>query len=126
MPAPAHVSTAYDTMAQGATFANKQNPFRGFRGAHDPGRMGLAATAWVPMGAGVPVWSPHDHPNPSRGRQKGFGKGHVLEIFWARKNGKKSDTMVVVVVGVGGEGAAPDHDEITIHGSATVVNRWVG
>ena len=50
-----------------ATKHPKQQQFRGFRGAHGPGWTGLAATAWVPMGAPVPVLSPHDPPNPSQG-----------------------------------------------------------
>ena len=36
---------------------------------------------WLPMGAEVHVLSPNDHPNPSRGRQKGFGKSRNFEIF---------------------------------------------
>ena len=50
------------------TASTKQ--FRSFRGAHGLGYMGLAATAWVPMGAQVPVLSPNEHPNPSWRRQK--------------------------------------------------------
>ena len=37
----------------------------GLSGGHGLGYMGLAATTWVPMGAGVPVFSPNDNPNPS-------------------------------------------------------------
>ena len=46
----------------------------GFRGAHGPGYMGLAATMWVPMGAQVPALSPNDHANPTLERKKGFRK----------------------------------------------------
>ena len=35
---------------------NQKQQFRGFQGAHGPGYMGLAANAWVPMGARVHVW----------------------------------------------------------------------
>ena len=45
------------------------------------GYMGPAATAWVPMGAQVPVLSPNDH--PSQGQQKGFGKWGILKNFMA-------------------------------------------
>ena len=48
--------------------------------------MGLAATTWVPMGAQVPVLSPNDHPNPSQGRQKGFGKRRISEILQVSLN----------------------------------------
>ena len=41
--------------------------------------MGLAATAWVPMGAQLPVVSPNDHPNPSQWRPKGPGKSQILK-----------------------------------------------
>ena len=34
-----------------------------------------------PMGARAPILSPNDHPNPSQGRQKRFGKGRILKIF---------------------------------------------
>ena len=52
---------------------------QGFRGGHGPGYMGLAATAWVPMGAQVPVVSLNDHPNPSQGQRKGFTKNRILK-----------------------------------------------
>ena len=45
--------------------------------AHGTGYIGLAATTWVPLGAQVPVLSPNHHPNPSQGRQKGFGKRRI-------------------------------------------------
>ena len=37
-------------------------------GGQGRGYMGLAAATWVPMGAGVPVLSPNDDPNPSQSR----------------------------------------------------------
>ena len=55
--------------------------FWGFWGAHGSGYMGPVATTWVPMGAQLPVLSPNDHPNPSYGQQKGFGKRRNLKIF---------------------------------------------
>ena len=45
--------------------------------------MGLAANTWVPMGAQVSVLSPNDHPNPSQGQHKGFGKNPIFENFEA-------------------------------------------
>ena len=51
----------------------KQLQFWGFGEPMTP-CMGLAATIWVPVGAQVPVLPPNDHPNPSQGQQKGFGK----------------------------------------------------
>ena len=62
----------------GVTKQSTQRQFRGFWGAHGSGYMGLAATTWVPMGAQVPVLSLNHHPNPYRGRQKGFGKRQIL------------------------------------------------
>ena len=44
----------------------------GFWRANGPGYMGQAFITWVPMGAGVAILAPNDHPNPSQGRQKGF------------------------------------------------------
>ena len=41
--------------------------------------MGVAATTWVPMGAQVAAVSSNDHPNPSEGRQEGFGKSRIFE-----------------------------------------------
>ena len=58
----------------GVTKQPTQRLFQGFWGGHGSGYMGLAATMRVPMGAQVPVLSLNHHPNPSRGRQKGFGK----------------------------------------------------
>ena len=63
-----------------------QRQFRGFWGGHGSGYMGLAATTWVPMGAQVPVLSLNHHPNPSQGRQKGFGKRPILEILQVSLN----------------------------------------
>ena len=52
----------------------QNSDFWAFGWAHGSGYMGHAATTWVPMGAQVPILPPNDHPNPSQGRQKGFGK----------------------------------------------------
>ena len=60
--------------------ATKQ-PFAGFRGGHGTGYMGLSDITWVPIRAQVTVLSPNDHPNPSQGRQKGFGESQILENF---------------------------------------------
>ena len=43
--------------------------------------MSLAATMWVPMGAGVSVLSPNDHPNLSKRQQMGFGKIKFSKIL---------------------------------------------
>ena len=51
--------------------------FGRFWGAHGSGYMALAATAWVPMGAQLPVVSPNDHPNPSQWRPEGPGKSQI-------------------------------------------------
>ena len=65
----------------GATKQPKQPQFWGFWGRHGPGYMGLVATTWAPMRAQVPILSPNDHPSPSKGRQKGFGKCRILKFF---------------------------------------------
>ena len=43
------------------------------------GYMGLAATTWIPMGAGAPARSPNDHPDPSQRRQEVVGKKQTFE-----------------------------------------------
>ena len=64
------------------TLNNRNNSnFGAFRGGHDAGYMGLAPSTWVPMGAQVPVLSPNDHPNPSHGHQRDFGKSRKFEHF---------------------------------------------
>ena len=65
----------------GVTKQPKQRQFRGFWRGHGSGYMGLAATMWVSMGDQVPVLSLNHHPNPSQGRQKGFGKGRNSIAF---------------------------------------------
>ena len=49
----------------------------GLEGAHGEGCIGLAATTWVPMGAPVPILSPNDHPDPSKGWQKAFRRSRL-------------------------------------------------
>ena len=70
------------------TFVGKKNlencqvpkrAIEGFRGGHDLGYMGLAASTWVPMGARVPVWSPNED-HPSQSPQKGFGKNEIFQV----------------------------------------------
>ena len=58
-----------------------QQQFWGFWAGHGSGYLGLAAITWVPRGAQAPVLSLNRHPNPSQGRQKGFGKSRILEIL---------------------------------------------
>ena len=55
-------------------------------GGHGSGYMGLAATAWVPLGAQVPVLSLDHHPHPFQGRQKGFRESRILEILQVSLN----------------------------------------
>ena len=50
------------------------------------GGMGPVATTWAPVGAEVPILSPNDHPNQSQGREKGFGKRHILKNFKVSQN----------------------------------------
>ena len=64
-------------------FQKKLN-FRKLSGAtkqRKKGYKGLVAPMWVPMGAQVPALSPNDHPSPSQGPQKGFGKSQNFEKF---------------------------------------------
>ena len=83
---PKPIPGATEGFAKKANFGNlagvtkqpTQRQFRGFWRGHGSSYMGLAATTWVPMGAQVPVLSLNHHPNPSQGRQKGFGKGRIF------------------------------------------------
>ena len=78
-----HTHTCRNVKTSDPTWRQIRNVWylSGFRGGHDAGYTGLAATTWVPMRAQVPVLSPNNHPNPSQGRQQGFDKSRKLKTF---------------------------------------------
>ena len=88
----------------------KQQQFQGFQGAHGPGHMGIVATACVPMGAQVPALSPNDHPSPSQGQHKGFGKSRSfanVQPAHASVKTAKSSPPRAQGGGGGGQGYGP-------------------
>ena len=41
----------------------------------------MARATWAP----VSKWSPNDHPNPSHGQRKGFGRSQIFEKIFSRR-----------------------------------------
>ena len=78
---------------------SRHQQFQGFRMEHGLGYMSLAATTWVPIGAGVPILSPNDHPNPSHARQKVFRKNQFLNDFQVPLPKSKRTAMLAQHVG---------------------------
>ena len=77
----------------GVMLGRREGGLHSFRRAHGPGYVGLAATAWVPKGAQLPILSLNDHSDPFQGRNKGFGKSRMFENFQVPQKGLKDQQL---------------------------------